>query len=273
MSNVGFIGYGNMGQAMAVGLHHALPDWNIGVFDIDARKASGASSECGATVFTSYPSLREYADILVLAVKPQYLAATAQAAGGAFKEAQIISLLAGTGIDRISEAFETSQVVRFMPNLAAGIGKAVTAVAYGPSAQPAFREEALTAAQACGTAVVLDEALFGAFTGLSGSGIAYVFQILHAFALGGAKRGIPYQTSLEIALGTVQGAAGLLSASGEHPVSALSRVISPGGTTIEGIAKLEETGLTAAIIQAVEAAALRADELEGKNTTTRKTNA
>ena len=265
MINAGFIGYGNMGQALAVGMHTALPDWSIGVFDIDSSKAAKASKDCGATVFDSYASLREFSDIIILAIKPQYLEKVAASTAGAFKGAPVISILAGTKISKISQVFETDQVIRFMPNIAAGIGKAMTSVAFSQQASDDFKEKAMLIAEGCGSAVVLDESLFGAFTGLSGSGIAYVFQIIHALALGGTKSGIPYDKSLAIAIATIEGAAGLLSASGEHPVSALSRVISPAGTTIEGITVLEEMGLTPAIIGAVDAAAHRAGELE--NTT------
>ena len=262
MVKAGFIGYGNMGSSLAAGIASSLSDWKIGVFDIDPDKTKRAETDCGAKVFGTYEELGSFADIVVLAVKPQYLEAAANKAGNAFKDKPVISILAGTSMETVSAALSTKEVARFMPNIAASMHKAVTAVTFSQGAGEQFKNHALQAAEACGRAVILDEKLFGAFTGLSGSGIAYVFQMIHAMALAGTKQGIPYSSSLEIALGTMDGAVQLVSRSGEHPTALLSRVISPGGTTIEGISQLEKMGLTPAIISAVEAASMRANELE-----------
>jgi pyrroline-5-carboxylate reductase len=113
-----------------------------------------------------------------------------------------------------------------------------------------------------GTPLELPEKLMPAVTGVSGSGIAYVFAFLHGLALGGAKAGMPYDTSLDAALTTLEGAVAALRNRQEHPVALLSKVASPAGTTIEGIHVLEERGFTAAVMDAVVAAARRAQEME-----------
>ena len=102
-----------------------------------------------------------------------------------------------------------------------------------------------------------------AVTGLSGSGIAFVFAFIHAMALGGISSGIAYPTSLSIALITIQGALAVMEKKKENPVELLSKVISPAGTTIRGVAALEKEGFTYSVIKAIESATTRATELEG----------
>ena len=110
--------------------------------------------------------------------------------------------------------------------------------------------------------MVIPEKLMAAITGLSGSGIAFVFHFVHALALGGVREGFPYPQALEHALDTIDGATALLRSTGDHPIAFESRVCSPAGTTIEGVKALEKGGFTDAVLEAVSASARRAHELE-----------
>ena len=265
MNKIGFIGFGNMGEAIAQALQEdaaggAAPQ--LGVIDKKDDRAALASTRYSARVFSSYKDLFDFAEITVLAVKPQDLAALFEKAGTAGKDSRIISIAAGVPITMIAGGLDTDKIVRFMPNLAAGIRESAVGVSFATAADEQFRRDALTIASLLGTPYELPEKLLSAFTGLSGSGIAYVFNFIHALALGGTKTGIPYATSLEIALDTVRGAAEVLKTTGENPISMLSKVVSPGGTTIEGVTALEQGKVTAAVIEAVEAASKRAEEIE-----------
>ncbi|MCK5673060.1 MAG: pyrroline-5-carboxylate reductase, partial [Spirochaetales bacterium] len=132
-----------------------------------------------------------------------------------------------------------------------------------------FVKEAVNIAESFGKAIVLSESQMSAFTGLSGSGIAYVLLFIHGLALGGTEQGIPYDQSLRIAIQTVNGATAILSKDSnkgepeENPVSLLTKVTSAGGTTIAGVRALEEGKLTATVMEAVKKASNRATELEG----------
>jgi pyrroline-5-carboxylate reductase len=150
-----------------------------------------------------------------------------------------------------------------MPNLAAQEQKALVGISYSPSVTNDFKQDCISIAEAMGTPCELPESLMPAVTGLSGSGIAFVFSFLHAMALGGVNAGIPYPKALDIALATVEGAVALVKKSGQNPITLLSQVVSPAGTTIKGISCLEQYGFNYSVISAVQAAAERAKELEG----------
>lgn len=126
-----------------------------------------------------------------------------------------------------------------------------------------FKARCLQIAGAVGKPIEIPERLMPMMTGLSGSGIAFVFQFVHAMALGGVKTGFGYPSALETALQVVEGAVEVLRNTGEAPSTWITRVASPAGTTIEGLQVLEEGGFTASVMGAVEAASRRATELEG----------
>ena len=160
------------------------------------------------------------------------------------------------------DRLDADNIARFMPNLAAGARKAVTAIAYSQSASEAFRKAAFAIASAFGSAFILPEKMFPAFIGLSGSGIAYVFQFVHALAMGAVEEGIPYTRAVEIAGDTLESAFTLLRDSRKNPVELASMVCSAGGTTIRGMNILSEQGFDNAVIKAVRGATERSIELE-----------
>jgi len=251
-----------MGSAMARGVRAQFPEAAILVAEPDPAKGETARTECGAVLVDSPEELCRQAEILLLAVKPQYLDTVLAHYRPFSAGKRVISIAAGVKLDYFSATLATGQVVRFMPNLAASVGKSLVGVSPSAECTPEFHEQALAIARAVGGAIELPESSLAAFTGLCGSGIAYVFSFLHALALGGTKEGIAYPSSLEIALGTLEGACALVKETGEHPISLLSKVISPAGTTIQGVNALEEGGFTAAVMDAVERAGRRARELE-----------
>ena len=156
----------------------------------------------------------------------------------------------------------TKQVVRYMPSLAAAVGKALVGVSLPDDANEYMRHTAERIAQALGTPLFVPEKLMPAVTGLSGSGIAFVFEFVHALCLGAVQAGMSYDAALTGAVTVLEGAAAALRENGEHPVALLSKVISPAGTTIAGVEQLHRHGFDAAVAAAVTAAADRARELE-----------
>ncbi len=264
MKGIGIIGFGNMGEALVAGLSRTQPEVRLLVVEKVPERRTAAVDRYGAIDYGDrLGDFSADADIVILAVKPQDLDATLAALAPSSGGRRFISIVAGRTIAGISAALGTDQVCRFMPNLAAKVGRALVGVSFGSGAADAFRRDALSIAAAVGTPLAVDESLMPAVTGISGSGIAYVFSFLHALALGGTKSGLPYSSSLEAALAVLEGAVAAVRAEGEHPIELLSRVTSPAGTTIAGLAELEEGGFTASVMRAVEAASRRAKELEG----------
>lgn len=262
MDTIGIIGCGNMGSALirAIASSDTVSS-DIVVFDIDTDKAASLASAISGRMAASVQDLQESCDLTIVAVKPQVLPslypALSQKRGQPY-----ISIAAGVSIDTLSRALSSSKIARFMPNIAASVGKAVTAVAFHPDTDQRMRDLCVSLAETCGAVTQLPEHLFPAFIGISGSAIAFFYQFLHAVALGGTKMGIPYPESVRIASETFSGAVDLMLQSGNDPGSLLTSVISVGGTTIAGIHELEKGGLNSTVMSAVEAATQRAIDLE-----------
>ncbi|HSQ67005.1 MAG TPA: pyrroline-5-carboxylate reductase, partial [Polyangiaceae bacterium] len=173
----------------------------------------------------------------------------------------VISVAAGVTLAALEAKLPDVRIVRAMPNTAAIVLAGATAIAPGSHATEADVEVARLLFEAVGRVVVLEEASLDAVTGLSGSGPAYVMLMIEAMADGGVKVGLHRDTALLLAAQTVYGSAKLLLETGEHPGRIKDQVTSPGGTAIAGLHTLEAGGLRRTLIDAVEAATLRAGEL------------
>jgi pyrroline-5-carboxylate reductase len=149
-----------------------------------------------------------------------------------------------------------------MPNTPALIGAGITAIA-SEGASPEDLERAEVVLGAVGDVVRVPEDLLDAVTGLSGSGPAYVYLFIEALCEAGVREGLPEDVAQELAVQTVLGAASMVSETGDDPALLRERVTSPGGTTVAGLAALEQGGLRAALLAAVGAATARSKELAG----------
>ena len=148
-----------------------------------------------------------------------------------------------------------------MPNTPALLGSGISAICPGQHAARSHLDRASEIMGAVGEVVEVSEREMDAVTGLSGSGPAYVYLMIEALADGGVRMGLARETALKLATHTVLGAAKMVAEAGEHPVSLKDRVASPGGTTIAGLHELEKGGIRAVLMNAVEAAARRSEEL------------
>jgi len=203
-----------------------------------------------------------WADVVLLAVKPQVLPQVLGEVGGDLLRVLVISIAAGVTIRSITnQAMGAQRVIRAMPNMPALVREGITALAWTDTITEGDKEIARAIFQAVGRVLPIEERLMDAVTGLSGSGPAYVFQAIEALADGGVKMGLPRQTAEVLAAQTVLGAAKMVLESGEHPAKLKDRVASPGGTTIAGLHRLEEGRFRATLMGAVEAATKRSQEL------------
>lgn len=251
-----------MGGALAAAIREQIPELPIEVYDAKKEKLALLPSRLSLSPAESAAELVRRCDTCILCVKPQDLSALSAEIRSESRGKRFISILAGKGTATLASALDSQDVARFMPNLAATTGKSLVGVAFHSGASPLFREDSLAVAKTLGSALEIPERLMAAMTGISGSGIAYALSFIHALSQGGVAAGFDYPTALKIAVGTMEGAVSLL-AEGAHPLELVSRVTSPAGTTIQGIRALEKGGMAAAVMEAVEAAARRAQELEG----------
>jgi pyrroline-5-carboxylate reductase len=262
---VGFVGAGNMGEALIRGLVEAslVPPESIHAYDTRLERLRELDRQYGIQVAHDNESLVRQADIVILAVKPQIMEAVLEEIAHAVTRRKLlISIAAGVSTARIRAALgKDARLIRVMPNTPALVLDGVTAVAKGEGLEPGDLDLAGEIFSAVGRVVTLDEELMDAVTGLSGSGPAYVAVFIEALADGGVKMGLDRLTAMTLATQTVLGAARLLQQTGMHPGALKDMVSSPGGTSIAGIAALEEGGIRTTIIQAVERATLRSREL------------
>ena len=262
---IGFLGTGNMAEALIKGLTAAEVVAPSQIHGSDPRQArcDELGARYGISVTTDNREVVAHAEIVVLSVKPQILPGVLDEIAPHLKpHALVISIAAGTPVAAIERRLKSgTRVVRTMPNTPALVGAGATAIAGGGHATTEDLEIARRIFDAVGTTVILDEEQLDAVTGLSGSGPAYVFLIIEALSDAGVKMGLSRYNALALAAQTVLGSAKLLLETGEHPGRLKDMVTSPGGTAIAGIATLEAGGLRTTLINAVEAATRRSREL------------
>jgi pyrroline-5-carboxylate reductase len=261
MNRLGIIGFGQMGSALGRGVHAQHPERPWGAFDKLQDNVSAVESLNGQR-FSRLEELCEWAQILVLAVKPQDMAEVVQYLKPFAQNRLVISVAAGISLNRLKSWLGSNRVARWMPNLAASIGECLVGVAHPPELNAHDSEESLNLARTLGGALLVPEKLMSAVTGVSGSGLAFVLSFLNGMALGGVQQGMPYQQALALAMQTCIGAAKLIQTNKKHPEEMIAQVCSPAGTTIEGIRYLKNAGFEGTVMEAVIQASERASEFE-----------
>jgi pyrroline-5-carboxylate reductase len=262
---VGFVGGGNMGEALVRGLLGAgtVDADHVTATDVRAERTAQLARQFGITAHADNVRLVRESDVVILAVKPQIMPAVlAEIAPAVGPRHLLVSIAAGVATRSIRTALgRDARIIRVMPNTPALVLQGATAVARSTGLEPDDLATAEEIFGAVGRVVVLDEEQLDAVTGLSGSGPAYVAIVIEALADGGVRVGLDRATALTLATQTVLGAARLVAETGMHPAALKDMVSSPGGTTIAGIAALEEGGIRSTLIQAVERATQRSREL------------
>lgn len=266
-SQIALIGMGQMATALARG-------WVAAGFcraeqivacdpSPEARQRFEAAVPGVRTVPSNGAAVRQ-AGIVLLAVKPQQLAAVGQEIRADVEPRHLmVSIAAGIAITRLADWLGTGRVIRVMPNTPCLVGRGASAYSLGSEATESDAAVVEQMLSSVGLVRRVEEPYLDSVTGLSGSGPAYVYLLIEALADGGVRVGLPRETALALAAHTVRGAAEMVIAGQEHPAVLKDRVTSPGGTTIAGLQVLEERGVRAAAMAAVEAATRRARELGG----------
>jgi pyrroline-5-carboxylate reductase len=262
---VGFVGAGNMGEALIKGLvvANVVPAKSIYTADVRGDRLAELAKLFGIQAAADNSDLVSRCDVVILAVKPQIMEAVLrEIAPAVTRQKLLISIAAGVSTAKIRAMLNRdARLIRVMPNTPALVLEGVTAIAKGQHLEPGDLDTAGEIFKAVGRVVVLDEDLMDAVTGLSGSGPAYVAIVIESLADGGVRMGLDRMTAMTLATQTVLGAAKLLLETGLHPGALKDMVSSPGGTSIAGVAALEEGGIRATFIKAVERATLRSREL------------
>lgn len=256
MATIGFIGMGNMGYAMLKGVLKEFAPEQI-VFTCPSKdKRERIGKETGVTVADSNAECANNAKYIVLAVKPQVYDVVLKNIHDIIRpDSVIISIAPGITIDSISAKLSGhTRIVRAMPNTPALLGEGMTGISYQES-EYSFEERDMINRffNSFGKVVTVPEKLMSAVVCASGSSPAYVYMFIEALADSVVKYGIPRQDAYKLVAQTVLGSAKMVLETGEHPGKLKDDVCSPGGTTIRGVAALEEYGMRNAIIKATDA--------------------
>lgn len=235
-------------------------------FDVSSDAAARFASTTGATVCADAAETVAKADVVFFAVKPQYMSAALEPVRAALSAAPssklLVSIAAGLPISYFESAlFPEIRLVRVMPNTPALVGAGAAGFARSQNATPEDGAVVGELLRSVGSAFELAESQLDAVTGLSGSGPAFVYLALEALADGGVKAGLPRPIALELAAQTLKGGAEMYLQTRKHPGELKDAVTSPAGTTIAGVAALEERGFRSALIEAVDRATKRSREL------------
>ena len=258
------VGGGVMGGTLVTALLAA--GWSardVEVVETDPDRAESLRRTHGVATSAAPGPAAARADVVLIAVKPDVVGDVLAQVGPALRGgAPVISVAAGVPLAFYEERLPpATPVVRVMPNTPAVIGKGAAAIAGGSSATPVHLALVETILAPTGIVVRVAEKHLDAVTAISGSGPAYVFYLVDAMAEAGVLLGLPRDLATKLAAATVEGAAALVTSSGEHPVVLRERVSSPGGTTVAAVAELDAHGVRAGVVAAARAAAARSAEL------------
>jgi pyrroline-5-carboxylate reductase len=263
MTTIAILGAGKIGEAMLAGLLAAgrSPDSLLFTERYPARVAELTERYGVRGVETNEAA--KLADVLIVAVKPQDIDPLLHALAWAVKPGTlVVSLCAGLPTALYERHLPAgTPVVRVMPNTPLLVGEAMSAISPGSHAEPEHLQLVEDLLSTVGKVVRVPEDQQDAVTALSGSGPAYFFFLVEAMIDAGILLGLPRAVSTDLIIQSAVGAAIMLRDSGEHPVSLREAVTSPGGTTIAAIRELENHGVRAALLSAIEAAAMRSAEL------------
>lgn len=255
MAKIGFIGMGNMGYSMLKGVLNYLNPQDIIFTCLSSEKKEKISNETGVRYAESNAECANSAKYIILAVKPQvYNTVLKNIQNVITEESVIISLAPGITIAAIKEELGADiKVVRAMPNTPALVGEGMTGICYENGeldfAEKEFVEQFFNS---IGKVVTVPEKLMSGVVCASGSSPAYVYMFIEALADSVVKYGIPRQEAYKLVAQTVLGSAKMVLETGEHPGKLKDNVCSPAGTTIQGVAALEEFGFRNAIIKATD---------------------
>ncbi len=263
-----FIGGGTMAEAIIGGVLSAKlasPE-DICVGEPISDRGQYLNGQYG--VLTTQDNLKaaDGADLVVLAIKPQELGTVSRQIKGKLGPQQVgLSIIAGAKLSTLTEGLGHNAVVRVMPNMPAQIGQGMSLWTATKDVGDAHREMARSILTTVGREIYVDdEKYLDMATALSASGPAYVFLFIEALIDAGVYVGLPRDMARTLALQMVYGSTRLVMDTGKHPAELKDLVVSPGGTTAEGVQALEQAGIPAAIVNAVNAAYMKSIKL-GQN--------
>ena len=260
---IGLVGGGQMGRALVGGMIQAgvVSQSDVLLVEPDASSQAWWRDNHRDVRIEELATVASEADLVLLAVKPNVIPKVAEQPTGFWSKNLVVSIAAGISLEQLTGWVGHNRIVRVMPNTPSLVGAGASAYCGAADVTDADLELVQAVLSSVGLAVEVAESQMDAVTGLSGSGPAYVCLMIEALADGGVLTGLPRPLAMRLAAQTVMGTAKMVAETGRHPGELKDAVASPGGTTIAALKVLEQNGLRAALIQAVEASAHRSAQM------------
>ncbi|XP_042214539.1 pyrroline-5-carboxylate reductase 3-like isoform X3 [Homarus americanus] len=270
-ANIGFIGCGNMAQALLNAfIRKGLIDPSHVMASAPSDRNLTKLRSLGVKTTHDNNEVVKHSDVIFLCVKPHHLTDMIGDLNALERSHNplFVSIITGFDIKTLEEMLtaliDYPRVIRLMPNTPSMVGQGCCVYTLGSHTPEAYNEVMNSMLSSIGLSAEIPEYQMDAACGLAGSGPAYIYAAIEALADGGVKMGLPRQLAQTLAAQMVKGAATMVLESGKHPGQLKDEVCSPGGTTIAAMHSLEKNGLRNALISAVEASALRSKELGTK---------
>lgn len=258
---LGFIGCGNMAKAMMGGIiqKKVCPAENIMASDLFAPALEKAGKDLGIRTTQDNNEVVAFADVIVLAVKPQFYADVIQGISAGVQDQLIITIAPGKTLSWLSDTFgKPVHIVRTMPNTPAMVNEGITAACLNSYVTEEEKELALKILGGFGRVEIIPERLMDVVVSVSGSSPAYVFMMIEAMADAAVADGMPRAQAYTFAAQAVLGSAKMVLETGKHPGELKDIVCSPAGTTIEAVRVLEAKGFRSCLIEAMKACTKKA---------------
>lgn len=256
MKTIGFIGVGNMGLPMMKGAIQAFGSKHIVYTDVNEDRLKYVQNVLNIPYLTSNEQCIDQSDIIILAIKPQFLKdALEKLKSNDLNKKIFVSIAPGININKIKEIIgDNIRVVRAMPNTPAMVLAGMSAICFSTdSYTDEDRDLIFQFFSSFGETVELNEKQLDMVVPVSGSSPAYVYMLIEAMADAGVLFGLPRDVAYKLSAQSVYGSAKMVLETGEHPGALKDAVCSPGGTTIEAVSSLEQTGFRSSIIEAMKA--------------------
>lgn len=257
MKKIGFIGAGNMGLAMMKGAIGYFGTENICYTDLNEDRLKYVCSVIGIPYLQSQKQCIDNSDIIVLAVKPQFLNGLLLSIkkDNSIKNKTFVSIAPGIKIEALKDVLgKDVKVVRAMPNTPAMVLEGMSAICFSNDEYTEAEKDAVFQLfNSFGETTALTENQLDMVVPVSGSSPAYVYMLIEAMADAGVLFGLPRDVAYKLAAQSVYGSAKMVLETGEHPGALKDAVCSPGGTTIEAVGVLEKNGFRSAVIEAMKA--------------------
>ncbi|MDO4393652.1 MAG: pyrroline-5-carboxylate reductase [Bacillota bacterium] len=256
MKNFGFIGMGNMAQAIAIGMiaGNKVAKENIYAYAPNQVKLTANAEKIGFVPCESPEELVSKVDVVVAACKPAQIEEVITGIGDRLEGKSLVSIAAGWNLDRYQEILgDKAKIQCIMPNTPAMVGEGVLMFETENTLENQDRKQLMDIMSCLGTVVEIPAALQPVGMAIAGCGPAYIDLVIESLGDAGVKYGLPRELAYKLASQMILGSAKLQLETGTHPGILKDNVCSPGGTTICGVDALEHGGLRKTFIDAVDA--------------------